>query len=59
MDKWLGNYRHANLIESAGNLACLANRVNEGYNYAGVYFKLTTNLNLAGELDSHWYFDKL
>ncbi len=44
----LGTIGMPYLIESAGNLACLAKRVNEGYNYAGVYFKLTTNLNLAG-----------
>jgi len=35
------------LIQSAANLACLAKRVNEGNNYLGVYFKLTTNVNLG------------
>ncbi|HOS16930.1 MAG TPA: ZmpA/ZmpB/ZmpC family metallo-endopeptidase-related protein, partial [Bacteroidales bacterium] len=35
------------LIETAGNLACLAKRVNEGSNYTGVYFKLTTHISLG------------
>ena len=35
------------LIESAANLACLAKRVNEGNDYAGKYFKLTTHISLG------------
>lgn len=35
------------LIETAGNLACLAHRVNTGNAYTGVYFKLMVNVNMG------------
>ena len=35
------------LLNSAQNLAYLANRVNNGYSYDGEYFRLSTNVDLA------------
>ena len=37
------------LIESAGNLAFLAYMVNKGYETDGLFFRLTTDLDLGGE----------
>ena len=35
-------------ISSAGQLAYLAKTVNDGYNFEGIHFKLTSNINLDG-----------
>ena len=37
-------------LKSAGNLAYLANQVNGGNDYEGVYFTLTANIDLAGKI---------
>lgn len=42
------------LIESAENLAFLAYAVNKGYSTEGMYFKLTTNIDLNGSEDQPW-----
>ncbi len=42
------------LIESAENLAYMAYVVNKGYNTEGVYFKLTTDIDLNGSEDQPW-----
>ena len=36
------------IIGNASDLACLAKEVNNGYDYADTYFKLTTDIDLAG-----------
>lgn len=42
------------LIESAENLAYLAYVVNKGYDTQGVYFRLTTDIDLNGSEDQQW-----
>ena len=41
-------------IESAGNLAFLAYMVNKGYETEGLYFVLTTDIDLNGSEDLQW-----
>lgn len=36
------------IIETGSQLALLANNVNAGYTYGGIYFKLVANINLSG-----------
>ena len=42
------------LIESAQNLACLAYMVNKDFDTEGMYFKLTTDIDLNGSEDQPW-----
>ena len=42
------------LIESADHLAFLAYVVNKGYNTSGMYFRLTTDIDLNGNEDLPW-----
>ena len=42
------------LLESADNLAYLAYVVNKGYNTEGIYFRLTTDIDLNGSEDQQW-----
>lgn len=42
------------LIESAENLAYLAYVVNKGYDTQGVYFRLTTDIDLNGSEEQQW-----
>ena len=42
------------LIESADNLAFLAYVVNKGYDTRGLYFRLTTDIDLNGSEDLQW-----
>ena len=42
------------LIESADNLAYLAYVVNKGYETEGMYFRLTTDIDLNGSEDQQW-----
>ena len=42
------------LIESADNLAFLAYVVNKGYDTEGLYFRLTTDIDLNGSEDLQW-----
>ena len=42
------------LIESAQNLAYLAFVVNKGYTLEGLYFRLTTDIDLNGSEDQQW-----
>ena len=42
------------LIESADQLAMLSYAVNKGYNMPGLYFKLTTDIDLNGSEDQLW-----
>ena len=42
------------LLESADNLAYLAYVVNKGYNAEGIYFRLTTDIDLNGSEDLQW-----
>jgi len=42
------------LIESADNLAYLAYVVNKGYETEGMYFRLTTDIDLNGSEDQPW-----
>lgn len=49
--EWLGSGTESDpyLITSAADLKGLANQVNNGNNYSGDYFKLTTDIDLAGK----------
>jgi hypothetical protein len=42
------------LIESAANLAYLSYMVGKGFNTQGLYFKLTTDIDLNGSQDQQW-----
>lgn len=42
------------LLESADHLAYLAYVVNKGYNTEGMYFQLTTDIDLNGSEDQQW-----
>lgn len=42
------------LLESAEHLAYLAYVVNKGYNTEGIYFKLTTDIDLNGSEEQQW-----
>lgn len=42
------------LIESAANLAFLSYMVGKAFNTEGLYFKLTTDIDLAGSEDQQW-----
>ena len=42
------------LIESASHLAYLAYMVNKGYETAGMYFRLTTDIDLNGSVNQPW-----
>lgn len=49
-----GTESHPYLIESADNLAFLAYMVNKGYDTYGLYFRLTTDIDLNGSEDQQW-----
>lgn len=42
------------LLESADHLACLAYMVNKGYETEGMYFRLTTDVDLQGSISQQW-----